>query len=96
MTYRKLRIAWSIAWGAHCLLVVTLWVRSYWWQNWFQWTFANGSQIDCVSASGLMQLGYGPDPFSSSEHWFFEDNRVGDESEPGVVEHEHPGGAVGI
>jgi hypothetical protein len=29
MKYRKLRIAWSIGWGVLCLLLVVLWVRSY-------------------------------------------------------------------
>jgi hypothetical protein len=31
MKYRKLRIAWSVAWGIACLLLIALWVRSYWW-----------------------------------------------------------------
>jgi len=30
MKYRKLRIAWSVAWGVLCLLLIVLWVRSYW------------------------------------------------------------------
>jgi len=29
MRYRKLRIAWSVAWGVACLLLIVLWVRSY-------------------------------------------------------------------
>ena len=29
MKYRKLRIAWSVAWGIGCLLLIALWVRSY-------------------------------------------------------------------
>jgi hypothetical protein len=29
MKYRKLRIAWSVAWGIAALLFVMLWVRSY-------------------------------------------------------------------
>ena len=29
MKYRKLRIAWSVAWGVVCLMFVALWVRSY-------------------------------------------------------------------
>jgi len=29
MKYRKLRIAWSVAWGVACLLLVALWVRSH-------------------------------------------------------------------
>jgi hypothetical protein len=30
MRFRKLRIAWSVAWGIACLLLIALWVRSYW------------------------------------------------------------------
>src|SRR6476659_6488605 len=30
MRYRKLRIAWSIACSILCLLLIVLWVRSYW------------------------------------------------------------------
>jgi hypothetical protein len=31
MRYRKLRIAWSVAWGVVAILLIVLWVRSYWW-----------------------------------------------------------------
>jgi hypothetical protein len=30
MKYRKLRIAWSVWWGAMAALLCVLWVRSYW------------------------------------------------------------------
>ena len=30
MKYRKLRIAWSVAWGAVAVLLCVLWIRSYW------------------------------------------------------------------
>ena len=30
MKHRKLRIAWSVAWGIVAVLLVALWVRSYW------------------------------------------------------------------
>jgi hypothetical protein len=30
MKHRKLRIAWSVAWGVVVLLLVGLWLRSYW------------------------------------------------------------------
>jgi hypothetical protein len=30
MKYRKLRIAWSVLCGLGCILLVVLWVRSYW------------------------------------------------------------------
>jgi hypothetical protein len=30
MRFRKLRIAWAVACGIACVLLVVLWVRSYW------------------------------------------------------------------
>src|SRR5918995_3829478 len=33
MKYGKLRIAWSVGWGLLCLLLIVLWVRSYWWND---------------------------------------------------------------
>jgi hypothetical protein len=33
MKCRKLRIAWSVACGVLCLLLIVLWVRSYWWND---------------------------------------------------------------
>src|SRR5262245_65176378 len=30
MRFRKLRIAWSVGWGLVAVLLVVLWVRSYW------------------------------------------------------------------
>jgi hypothetical protein len=35
MTYRKLRIAWSVACGIVAVLLCVLWVRSYWYQDAF-------------------------------------------------------------
>ncbi len=31
MRFRKLRIAWSVVCGLACVLLIVLWVRSYWW-----------------------------------------------------------------
>ena len=31
MRFRKLRIAWSVVWGLAAVLLIVLWVRSYWW-----------------------------------------------------------------
>jgi hypothetical protein len=38
MKYRKLRIAWSVAWGVVAVLLIALWVRSYWYIDvlWFK------------------------------------------------------------
>src|SRR5688572_22570181 len=33
LRYRKLRIAWSIGWGVLCLMLIALWVRSYYWRE---------------------------------------------------------------
>ena len=30
MRYRKLRIAWSVGCGIACVLLIALWIRSYW------------------------------------------------------------------
>src|SRR3954467_11232338 len=30
MTFRKLRIAWSVGCGIACVLLIALWIRSYW------------------------------------------------------------------
>ena len=30
MRFRKLRIAWSVGWGLAAVLLIALWVRSYW------------------------------------------------------------------
>ena len=34
MRFRKLRIAWSVAWGVVAVLLIALWVRSYWQVEW--------------------------------------------------------------
>src|SRR6187431_2373803 len=31
MRFRQLRIAWSVVWGVAAVLLIVLWVRSYWW-----------------------------------------------------------------
>src|SRR6476661_7413421 len=33
MKFRKLRIAWSVLCGIACVLLILLWVRSYWWND---------------------------------------------------------------
>jgi hypothetical protein len=33
MKYRKLRIACSVGWGVVAVLLIMLWLRSYWWEN---------------------------------------------------------------
>jgi hypothetical protein len=40
MKFRKLRIAWSVACGILCLLLIVLWVRSYWSSDLYLYWFA--------------------------------------------------------
>jgi hypothetical protein len=54
MKYRKLRIAWSVACGVLCLLLVVLWVRSYWYFDTFQGCVGNRA-ITVLSAQGQLR-----------------------------------------
>jgi len=46
MRYRKLRIAWSVMFGIACVLLIALWVRSYWLYDW----------LYLVEGQGLMSM----------------------------------------
>jgi hypothetical protein len=48
---RALRIAWSVAWGIACALLIVLWARSYTWTNSISHASAN-SEIGAWSDSG--------------------------------------------
>jgi hypothetical protein len=55
MIYRKLRIAWSVGWGFALVLLVVLWVRSYWrWDEIGAPLGANGFSL--TSAMGRLGL----------------------------------------
>jgi hypothetical protein len=47
MRFRKLRIAWSVAWGLLAVLLVVLWVRSYWHQD---------ELVGSIGTTGLMNI----------------------------------------
>jgi hypothetical protein len=58
MKYRKLRTAWSVACGLLCLLLIVLWVRSYW-----RWDsvdsplpFRNGFHFDSVIGRTVLSI----------------------------------------
>jgi hypothetical protein len=42
MKYRKLRIAWSVAWGVVAVLSILLWIRSNWYQD--GWNYQSGTE----------------------------------------------------
>jgi hypothetical protein len=74
MKYRKLRIAWSVAWGLLAVLLCMLWVRSYWWheQDWLNSTDNVLTGVGSVSGAIVVHwtrpgLGYYP---RSDTSWF--------------------------
>jgi hypothetical protein len=69
MRYRKLRIAWSVVCGIACLLLIVLWVRSYWWYDMVQiktsWRLLQ-IHSSCGHA-GLCQFNFGRNPSTSAQ-----------------------------
>src|SRR3954453_20092145 len=71
MRFRKLRIAWSVFWGLACVLLVALWVRSYWWGDVLQLrpsaleSFGIGSAHGVIGADGNVN----PLRFLRCSHW---------------------------
>jgi hypothetical protein len=60
MKYRKLRIAWSMGCGVLCVLLVVLWVRSYWHCDRLSMQWGNASHIlGAISSRGLLTIGEG-------------------------------------
>jgi hypothetical protein len=70
MKYRKLRIAWSVAWGVVAVLLCVLWVRSYWRGDVLQFRsfpedFGIGSAHGVIGADGNIN----PLKYISSPGW---------------------------
>jgi hypothetical protein len=61
MRYRKLRIAWSVFWGLACVLLIVLWVRSYFRVEFLLWQPTKTS-FDVQSNSGKLYAGACEDP----------------------------------
>ena len=68
MTFRKLRISFSIACGFACVLLIALWVRSYWRVEHFLWN--RTTQTFCVSIyPGQVALGNTNGPVMMPMGW---------------------------
>ncbi len=77
MKHRKLRIAWSVAWGIAAVLLIVLWAHSYAWHQDGLWLHGGNVSLDdpqlnggtplnapiyaMTSQRGLMGFGYLPD-----------------------------------
>jgi hypothetical protein len=56
MRFRKLRIAWSVAWGIAAVLLCVLWVQSYWWFNHAQYILSNNRAVALIAAQGVVSI----------------------------------------
>jgi hypothetical protein len=54
MKFRKLRIAWSAAWGAMAVLLIVMWVQSYWLKDQLYYTASYGNKV--LSTNGEIQV----------------------------------------
>jgi hypothetical protein len=49
MRFRKLQIAWSVVWGVVAVLLIVLWMRSYWWtDSAWRYTPNGGMRVDSL------------------------------------------------
>ena len=72
MKYRKLRIAWSVAWGIAAVLLVVLWVRSYLVYDSFVGRYPNGLFFFVYSAKGVYTFSTYPLLGASvNDNWWF-------------------------
>ena len=62
MKFRKLRIAWSIMCGVACVLLLSLWVRSYWHIDQFGKSLSSTKYIGCQTIRGQFMFCYMNDP----------------------------------
>ena len=67
MRFRKLRIAWAVACGIACVLLIVLWVRSYSWNDVVWRTSPSGLQTSIGSDEGTTYIVHGYLPSTPSE-----------------------------
>ena len=71
MRFRKLRIAWSLACGIACVLLMMLWVRSYWYGDYINQVSSASGRINSVGST------YGTLRFSFDKQSFRHPGQVG-------------------
>jgi hypothetical protein len=67
MRFRKLPIAWSVACGIACVLLILLWVRSYWWFD----TCDIASRVELSSFYGTIGFDVALPPWSFKRDWHY-------------------------
>jgi hypothetical protein len=61
MRFRKLRIAFSMVCGILCMLLIALWVRSYWWYGSVEIRVSSTRELMVMSVQGYTYWGTLPD-----------------------------------
>ena len=56
MRFRKLRIVLSVGWGVLAVLFVVLWVRSYWWWDWYNSRTVARQNVTIGSTQGWLGI----------------------------------------
>jgi hypothetical protein len=72
MRFRKLRVAWSVFWGLACVLLVVLWVRSYWYDDYALDHISGTQGLELFSLRGKTCISYiyGVSPPDPERGWF--------------------------
>jgi hypothetical protein len=89
---RALRITWTAVWGIAAVLLVTMWVRSYWWAEEVTVPVPGGQSIGLSTAPGSMAVVINPS--WGTPPWIVI-NTVVDEWIPTDYEHSRVGGYFG-
>jgi hypothetical protein len=64
MRFRKLRIVWSVACGIACVLLMLLWVRSYWYGDYINYVSSPSGRINSVSSTyGTLRISFDKESF---------------------------------
>ena len=63
---RYLRITWTVFYGIACVLLCALWVRSYWWADYFNANNTRFYKFYVETQRGELFLDFGPPPDPSS------------------------------
>jgi hypothetical protein len=56
MKHCKLRIAWSVGWGVVAVMLIALWVRSHFAQDWWYVSLFNHQNLELTQQNGCLSL----------------------------------------
>src|SRR6187200_821987 len=94
MKYRKLRIAWSVAWGVVAVLLCAMWLRSYWRKDYIRRVEPNQT-IAIASNSGAIRFTQAPVPsMQPTPVWEMQTAEASAESPPSIRFSQDPWTAV--